>query len=103
MRSFENALLQVDTSQLRTERDLSHAADAYLPVVLRDIGEEIAADVWDRCSSTITDEHAPFSKPEKRDEYIRSAGEAFAERFSARTKKLYREMILDRLRNLKRR
>lgn len=103
MRSFDEALLQIDTSRLQTERELIRVAEAYLPVVLRHVGEEIAADVWERCSKTITDEHAPFSKPENRDEYIQNAGNAFAQKFSARTKRAYREMIVDRLRHLRRR
>ena len=100
MRSFDEALLQVDISLLSSEQDLNRVADSYLPVVLQRVGEEIAADVWDRCSRTITDARAPFSRPDKRDEYIRSAGSNFARRFSARTKRAYREMIVDRLRSL---
>lgn len=98
MRSFNEALLQVDVRHLKTEHDFDRVAETYLPVVLQQVGEEIAADVWDRCSATITDKHAPFSKVEKRDDYIRSAGMEFARKFSAKTRSAYREMIVDQLR-----
>ena len=98
MRRYEVALQNVDTSALRTEEDLLEAAEKYLPDVLRYVGEEIAAGVWDRCAAGVKDENAPYLQPEKRDEYIRASGRAYVEKVSPKVRASFRDMIVERLR-----